>query len=895
MRHGTSPSTYDETFAELRDLARGKVGALPPEWVAAVALSNTASADFPVQRAALDAIIRRIRSAERDGLRIKTRPPRGTVLGVYKTMRPVDTPAGGASKKHGKLAERPYETLVAALSPVRASCSCPDFVRNSLGVCKHVLLVVGALFSDKKRVARATREQSASPTGPETCLRWVPDLALLGPVDRAAGLRLELATLPRTGRYPGLVAAPGESRLLVPDASVLRNAEQRLACLQTLGRSCRNIEPAARTVISEELERAERHWLCSKRKAARLEGLATLKRTLYPYQVEGVSRFLAVGRLLLADDMGLGKTTQAIAACHTLHTAGDIRRGLLIVPAALRTQWAREWGETSDVPVAVVDGTVAERRAQYRRHRTGFLIVGYEQLLKDFDAIRAMKADMIVLDEAQRIKNWATKTAVYVKALTPMYRLVLTGTPMENRLEELASILDWVDDVALAPKWRLEPWHTINEGDGASGKSGARHLDSLRARLAPCALRRVRQEVLKQLPARTDTRVAVAMTPQQRDEHDVHTQPIIELMSRGQRRPLTQAEFLKLMQHLTLQRMVSNGLGQLRFEELWPTYQKAEPDPALLEGLFAPKLLELRRLIEDLVVVQDRKVVVFSQWRRMLRLAEWSIRDLLKGSKRRAVFFTGAESQRLRTQSVVEFHDEPAVGVMFLSDAGGVGLNLQRAASACVNLELPWNPAVLEQRIGRIYRLGQRRPINVYNLVNEYGIEARIAALVANKQAVFAGLFDGTTDEVRFEGRRSFMTDVEKLVAAVPADLAQLDVAASLPSEEDGVDVAEDGPLEVADRPETSAPSKNTTPVPLHDGLLLATPVPALSEVGRDTEPATPGLDPIALSELFANVRVQTAEDGSLNISAPPAAAATLAALFETMAKLVGAATRPSR
>ena len=134
------------------------------------------------------------------------------------------------------------------------------------------------------------------------------------------------------------------------------------------------------------------------------------------------------------------------------------------------------------------------------------MILNYEQLLRDAAHIQALRADIVVLDEAQRIKNYATKSAIYVKALTPHYRLVLTGTPMENRLEELASILDWVDDVALSPKWRLVPWHTQWDGDGGKGKVGARHLDGLRARLVPCVVRRVRREVLAQLPARTDTR-----------------------------------------------------------------------------------------------------------------------------------------------------------------------------------------------------------------------------------------------------------------------------------------------------------------------------------------------------------------------------------------------------
>ena len=116
----------------------------------------------------------------------------------------------------------------------------------------------------------------------------------------------------------------------------------------------------------------------------------------------------------------------------------------------------------------------------------------------------------------------------------------------------------------------------------------------------------------------------------------------------------------------------------------------------------------------------------------------------------------------------MDFHDDPACRVLFATDAGGVGLNLQRAASACINIELPWNPAVLEQRIGRIYRLGQRRPIDVYNLVSEPGIESRIADLVGSKQALFTGLFDGTTDEVAFERSGSFLSRIERIVGPGP-------------------------------------------------------------------------------------------------------------------------------
>ena len=155
-------------------------------------------------------------------------------------------------------------------------------------------------------------------------------------------------------------------------------------------------------------------------------------------------------------------------------------------------------------------------------------MTNYEQVVRDFEAIVRWAPDLVVLDEAQRIKNWATKTALTVKRLKPEFRLVLTGTPMENRLEELASIVEWVDDRALEPKWRLVPWHSAY-ADGAREVVGARNLDSLRTRLAPVLLRRVRAEVLSQLPPRQDSVIPVEMTAEQRDAHDELMQPIAKL------------------------------------------------------------------------------------------------------------------------------------------------------------------------------------------------------------------------------------------------------------------------------------------------------------------------------------------------------------------------------
>ncbi|MBI3269031.1 MAG: DEAD/DEAH box helicase [Planctomycetes bacterium] len=887
-------------------------------------------ADWPVHREALEALLRRFAFGKRDGLVITARPARGALYGKYRTSRP------GAT-------ERPYTTLLQGIDPPRGSCDCADFVRSSLGLCKHLLTVLEALHAKPRALKRAlAAEEAAAPAAAARAprLAWDPIRPLTGRGDWLERVR-KLDTdgadhdgaAERAGRWFGR-AKDGARPLR--DAYVER-PERRLALVRDLlaavreDKSSRGADrawqdPALRALLVAEEERLQRVLEDAGSAGELRAALRTLKQHLYPYQREGVERFLDGKRLLLADDMGLGKTAQAIAGCHALWHAGRIRRGLLVVPAALKPQWLREWQHFTDAPATIIEGNPEERRRAFESCKSGFLIGNYEQLVRDLETIHRWRPDLIVLDEAQRIKNWSTKTALYVKKLEPPYRLVLTGTPMENRVDELASILEWVDSFAVEPKWRLAPWHTAF-ADGHREVSGARNLDTLRERIAPWMVRRIRKEVLSQLPARTDTRVPVELTPEQREEHDALSRPILQLVNIGKTRPLTQAQFLRLMQLLTAQRIISNGLGQLRYEEVWPEISRfARPSESLLKSLSSPKLLELRELLSQVVVGQRRKVVIFSQWLRMLRLANWAVGDLLADCGARALFFSGEEGQKRRTQNLVDFHDDPDVKVLFASDAGGVGLNLQHAANCLINLELPWNPAVLEQRIGRIYRLGQKHPIDVYNLVCEEGIESRIFQLVGNKKAFFSGLFDGSSNEVTFESAGGFMSRVEKIVEPVQvpelgavsvgagagavdgageedpaaergleAVLAQADEAgggqeqraaaeatAALPAAAPAATAPEGAPPTPV---EAAAPASGPT---LISGTEAAPPALALSSpTASEPEPAPAGDE---VRRLFSRLSVKPTPSGGISIEAPPEAASALAALFEGMARMLQSA-----
>lgn len=824
---GDPSSAGLEALSMLRATAQRVAGPLA-EQLAARALRVTERADFAVAQDALEALLRRLSAARESGA-VVSRPAR-RAPGWYRVgRRAQDAPH--------------YDVLLSSLDPVEGSCSCPDFAKASLGLCKHLFVVANG---------RAGRSTAAE--GP--ALSWDPVRPLTGAGDWLERLTWRDPTgalTARESRARRLFRAVDVHRLSLPPA-VIADPPARLAAVESLIDVVRTrdrvAEPAIPALLEGDRHRLAhmlRHGFTAREVRRHCEGL---KQKLFLYQREGVRRFLERGRLLLADDMGLGKTAQAIAACHVLVASGRVRRGIVVVPAPLKPQWLREWQQFTDLPLILIEGNPEERARSMRRAGAAILLVNYEQVVRDLPQLLRFRPDVVVLDEAQRIKNWATKTATHIKQLAAPWRLVLTGTPMENRLAELASIMEWVDESALEPRWRLASWHTTGDGRGAI--NGARNLDTLRQRLAPSMVRRVRRDVLEQLPERRDTCVSVPLTAAQHAAHDDLDRPVAQIVSQAARRPLSQAEFLRLMALLTRQRIVCNGMAQSDFLEVWPSIERRRPTAALLESLASPKLGELRELVAAIAVAQERKVVVFSQWRRMLRLAAWAVSDLLRAAGARAVFFSGDESARRRMQNVTDFHDDADVRVLFATDAGGVGLDLQRAASCCIHLDLPWNPAVLEQRAGRIHRLGQEHPVDVYALVAESGIEGRIATLVGDKQALFNGLFDGTSDTVEFERAGSFLSRLDAVVAGP-----------KVPVDADGELDALDAPVAVEER---DVPDEAGS-----DDLAASSPQPA------------------SVPSLFSQIEVRHLPDGRVSFEAPAPAAAALAEMLHGVARLLAA------
>ena len=530
--------------------------------------------------------------------------------------------------------------------------------------------------------------------------------------------------------------------------------------------------------------------------------LPEVQAKLYPYQTDGVAFLAGRGRALLADDMGLGKTLQAIAAAYWLHRHDGVERVLVVCPASLKLQWAREIQRFTGAEVHIVQGPVATRGVQYRKGQ-GFYVVNYELVMRDLGVINAdLRPDLLILDEAQRIKNWRTKIAGAVKQIGSRYAFVLTGTPLENRLEDLYSLLQVVDPRVLGPLWRyMVDFHITDE----RGKVlGYRNLSELRRRLAPVMLRRDRSLVRDQLPERIVTRVDVPMSSLQQEIHDDALQAAGVLAQIMKRRPLTPGEQNRMMAALQRARMACNAAALVD-----PELVKERPEQV---DSSAPKLDELETLLDELCRVAGLKAVVFSQWAIMTELVEQRVRRMGLGSVR----LHGGVPTANRGKLMDRFRDDDAVQVFISTDAGGVGLNLQNAA-VLINLDIPWNPAILDQRIARVHRLGQKQKVQAILLVAPESYEERVLELVQGKRALFDNVVhEDATEDVVGVSKRLAEVLAEDLAAGASPDGERSDPRLAGSETELAPEPApdQDPDSEQAEAPSAQAPIASATPLP---------------------------------------------------------------------------------
>ncbi len=651
----------------------------------------------------------------------------------------------------------PYVVVLRGAKGSLPSCTCPDFAKNELGVCKHVERVRG--WFSRKRKRYPTRVLS---------VWWKPREWPSAPPDPLREVRADVPDGPLPEEIASYYGEDGWLRETPSDSLTLewvRAAVQAARASAAARGLVLDLDPA----VEARLREAEENAAASKQLEAASRGgevwrevVPALGLKLHAYQEDGVAFLARRGRAFLADDMGLGKTVQAIAATLLLRKAAGAARALVVCPASLKHQWQQEIERACGERATVLDGSHDSRLEAYREWREGFLVLNYELVLRDLDAIRTARPDVVILDEAQRIKNWDTKTAKAVKRLESPYAFILTGTPLENRLGELHSLVEFLHPRVLGPRWRLIPLHVVTD---ATGRVVAYEgFDLLRSRLSGLFIRRERNAVLDQLPPRIDHTFWTELAPSQWRPYRREAARVAMLV--GRNRPLRPSEVRVLLQALTSMRILCNALGQYAWERTGRRLASGRiATREDLKALQSPKLEEFARVLEDLLEQSDAKVVVFSQWERMLRLAHFVVRELLERRGERAEVFHGGLDSGARTRMLDAFRSENDLRVLFSTDAGGLGLNLQDAASVVVNLEVPWNPAVLEQRISRVHRLGQRASVQVLHFVTRGAIEERVRKVIEGKRALFEGLLVEEADRIVLDEERqaSFLERVRSL------------------------------------------------------------------------------------------------------------------------------------
>ncbi|MGB5748844.1 MAG: SNF2-related protein, partial [Desulfobacterales bacterium] len=396
------------------------LSAPPPERIPMESLSE----DALINQAMAD----RKERAQKEKMRLKSMNPRELWTDYIITSH-------GSGKSY-RIALRGWELG-------ESYCSCPDFRKNTLGTCKHIIY---ALERGSNKFSKAVKETPSEIKEISVYLRYGP--------------QLQLHLL-----IPDNLTPPILKHLKPFRDKDIQNIKSLVRCIrlvESLGAGV-TIYPDAEEYINQKLFQERMTATVAEirqnpRNHALRKGLLNIE--LFPYQLDGIAFGAGIGRAVLADDMGLGKTIQGIGVAELLSRHTPVSKVLVICPASLKSQWRIEINRFTSRSCQLVLGSAKERPVQYDSD-SFFTICNYEQVLRDFLSIERVKWDLIILDEGQRIKNWEAKTSRIIKSLKSPFALVLSGTPLENRIDELFSVVEFVDDRRLGPAFRFFNRHKV--------------------------------------------------------------------------------------------------------------------------------------------------------------------------------------------------------------------------------------------------------------------------------------------------------------------------------------------------------------------------------------------------------------------------------------------------
>ena len=414
-----------------------------------------------------------------------------------------------------------YLVTIRGEEPGVSTCTCGDFATNGLGTCKHVEFVLARLR--QKRGGKQALAEGHQPAYSEVFLRSGTEREVC--FRPGTECPVELARL--AGRYfddEGKLSDEAFGRFetfLAKSARIdheLRVADDVIAHIAQVRDAQRRDE-----ILREAFPRGA--------KSAALNKLVQAK--LYDYQREGALFAARAGRSLIGDEMGLGKTIQAIAAAEIMARHFGVERVLIVCPTSLKHQWEREIERFAPRPTTVIGGLRPSANGSYADDAF-FKIINYDTVHRDLDLIQRWSPDLVILDEAQRIKNWETRTARSVKRIESPYCIVLTGTPLENRLEELVSIVQFVDRHRLGPTFRFLHEHQVF--DEETGRViGYRSSTASAKRCGRSCSAAAKAKCSTNCPSGSSKTSSSTMTPQQWAHHDENQEIVAKIVHKWRR------------------------------------------------------------------------------------------------------------------------------------------------------------------------------------------------------------------------------------------------------------------------------------------------------------------------------------------------------------------------
>jgi len=622
-------------------------------------------------------------------------------------------------------------------------CSCMDFKTAQLGTCKHLEAV--------KQWIRGNRRKKVHQETPAYTSVY---LSYLG--ERKVCIRIGSD---HQEEYEQLAARYFDGdNVMTEDA--YQNIEQLTREALAISDTFRFYQDAI-DFIAEKRDAQYRRHIIHGYTDAMLDQLLTV--SLYPYQKEGIRFAFSKGKSIIADEMGLGKTIQAIGTAELMRKEKLIQSVLIVCPTSLKYQWKREIERFTGQQAHVIEGLHHKRVNQYLAE-TPYKIISYNSACNDIKILGKLSTDLLIMDEVQRLKNWNTQISMAMRRVESQYAVILSGTPLENKLEELYSVMEFADNFCLGPFWKFKAESIIYDETGKV--IGYQNLNKVGDMARERLIRRTKKQVALQMPKRQDKILFVPMTKEQRGEHDELKFIVVQIVNKWKRLHfLSEKDRNRLMLCLSQMRMLCDSTYILD--------QKTRCDT---------KVDEAMNIITSLLETEGEKVVVFSQWERMTRLIAQELEKREIGFE----YLHGAVPSEQRGKLITNFADNPDSRVFLSTDAGSTGLNLQ-SASTIINLDLPWNPAVLEQRIARIYRLGQQRNVQVINLVAAKTIEEQMLDKLRFKSAMFEGVLDNGQDTI-FLGEGSKLSQMMDTLGEMMdnTETEPSATAQAAPSEPDG-------------------------------------------------------------------------------------------------------------